>query len=283
MRYPDRTMNLDYLVPRLIRHFMPERVTRFLLMRSWIIRPGLETSDPLMATRRYIEVLQARGLSLSGRRVLVFGYGGRFDIGIHLLEAGAGHVVLYDKFAPPDDLHNEALLARYPAYAGMDGTGFTPSPERITILRDDMGGIVAGERADPADYVVSTSVYEHLADVEGSTRALAGLMRRDGLQIHFVDLRDHFFRYPFEMLHYSDQAWRRWLNPTSNHNRYRLWDYERAFEACFRRVEIEILERDVDGFARARDRIRPEFKRGVVMEDAVTLIRIVAGEPRQPA
>ena len=69
---------------------------------------------------------------------------------------------------------------------------------------------------------------------DGITHALAGLTAAGGLNIHFVDLRDHFFRYPFEMLHYSEAAWRRWLNPTSNHNRYRVWDYRRVFEAAFR-------------------------------------------------
>lgn len=274
-------MNLDYLVPRLIRHFMPERLTRFLLLRSVVIRPGLETSDPLAAAQRYVQVLSDRGRTLSGRRILVFGYGGRFDIGIHLLEAGAGHVVLYDKFAPPDHAHNIGLVSRYPAYLQVEKARTFPRPDKMTILQEDSGYAAGLRDTAEIDYVVSTSVYEHLKDVTGSTRWLASLTRPDGLQIHFVDLRDHFFKYPFEMLHYSDATWRRWLNPSSNHNRYRLWDYRSVFEGCFRQVDIEILQRDELAFVGARDRIRPEFKIGDDRDDSVTLIRIVAERPQR--
>src|SRR5574341_2582628 len=107
------TMNLRYLVPRVVRHFLPEGLTRFLLLRSLIIRPGLETADPGTAVRRYVEALSAHGATLAGKRVLVFGYGGRFDIGVALLEAGVGHVVLCDKYAASDDGHNNALLGAH--------------------------------------------------------------------------------------------------------------------------------------------------------------------------
>ena len=38
-------MNLPYLVPRIMRHFLPEGATRFLLLRSMIIKPGMETAN----------------------------------------------------------------------------------------------------------------------------------------------------------------------------------------------------------------------------------------------
>jgi len=46
-------MNLKYLIPRLARHFLPEKFVRFLLLRGWIIRPGIETSSPAEAAERY--------------------------------------------------------------------------------------------------------------------------------------------------------------------------------------------------------------------------------------
>ena len=119
--------------------------------------------------------------------------------------------------------------------------------------------------------------------MDGTTRALAALTAVGGVNIHFVDLRDHFFKYPFEMLHYSENTWRRWLNPTSNHNRFRLWDYRKVFDSYFEDVDVTVLERDEAGFARALGRIRPEFKRGNVLDDSVTLIRVVAARPRGQA
>src|ERR1041384_2671291 len=96
-------LNFPYLLPRLARHFLPEKLVRVLLLRNIIIRPGLETSNPFAAVQRYADVLSERGLSFRGRRVLVFGYGGRFDLGFGLLMEGVSHVILCDKYAPPDE------------------------------------------------------------------------------------------------------------------------------------------------------------------------------------
>ena len=57
-------MNLPYLVPRVVRHFLPERLTRFLLLRSLIIRPGLETTDPAKAVSHYLEAVSYTHLTL---------------------------------------------------------------------------------------------------------------------------------------------------------------------------------------------------------------------------
>ena len=274
------SMNLPYLLPRVVRHFLPERLTRFLLLRSMIIRPGLETADPDAATRRYLEVLNARGIPIKGERILVFGFGGRFDVGVSLLKAGAGHVVLCDKYAPPDDTHNNGLLPKHDEYIFLDQGRPRPRPERMTLLQTDLLDVHLSAEFQPIDLVVSSSVYEHLAEVDGLTGALAALTQSEGLHIHYVDLRDHYFKYPFEMLAYSESTWRGWLNPTSNHNRFRLWDYRPVFEKYFNNVEIKILQRDEAAFEKARRRLRPEFVSGNLQEDSVTLALIVASKPR---
>lgn len=273
-------VNFPYLLPRLVRHFMPEGLTRFLLLRSIIIRPGLETTAPGTAVSRYTEILARRGASLRGKRVLVFGYGGRFDLGLGLLEAGALQVVLCDKYAPPDDSHNATLLPKYGSYLLTEHGVARPRPERMTLLEADIRGVHPSSDFSRFDLVVSSSVYEHLEDVDGITQALAALTRPDGVHLHFVDLRDHFFKYPFEMLAYSESTWRHWLNPSSNHNRFRLWDYRRVFEKYFAKVEIQILERDPAAFEKARPRLQPQFVSGNLTDDSVTLILVLASGPR---
>lgn len=271
-------MNLPYLIPRLIRHFLPETLVRTLLLRNIIIKPGLETSSPRQAVQRYAEVLSLRGHDFSGKRVLVFGYGGRFDIGLEILKQGAAHVVLCDKYAPPDEPHNQRMFAAEEKYFHLERAGLRPRSEWMTLLEADIReprGML-----EPVDIVISSSVYEHLDDVEGITRALARLTKPGGIHVHYVDLRDHFFKYPFEMLRFSERTWRTWLNPSSNHNRYRLWDYRRAFQACFEQVEIEVLSREEEAFRKLLPRIRPEFVSGNIAEDAVGLIQVVAYHPR---
>jgi SAM-dependent methyltransferase len=283
------SLNLRYLTLRLIRHFLPEPITRFLLRRGWIIRPGMETRDPQGAVTRYRDSLAERGQSLTGKRVLVFGYGGNFAVGAELLKAGARHVTLLDRFAPPDNRRNRELLTAYPTYFRLENGQVRPVPEFITLIHDDVRNLVSTRNPvsprnrvsdETFDVIVSTSVFEHLDDVQGLTAALAALTRPDGAHVHFVDLRDHYFKLPFEMLTFSERTWKAWLNPTSNLNRFRLRDYRRVFESLFDEVDIQILERDLPAFTKARPRLRPEFLTGDDEHDSVTLIRVVAQKPR---
>jgi hypothetical protein len=268
-------LNLPYLIPRLIRHFMHEKLVRTLLLRNIVIQSGLETNNPFAAIQRYNEVLAQHGTSFQGKRLLVFGYGGRFDIGFGILKAGAAHVILCDKYAPPDEEHNQRMFTAQDKYFAMQSQRLRPRPEWMSLLEADIREVTI----QPVDIVISSSVYEHLDDVEGITRALAGLTKPEGIQLHYVDLRDHFFKYPFEMLRFSEGAWRRWLNPSSNHNRYRLWDYRRVFESCFEDVEIEILSREEAAFRKVLPHLRPEFVSGNLEEDAVGTIQVVAAKP----
>jgi SAM-dependent methyltransferase len=252
---------------------------RFLLLHSIVIKPGLETVDPHGAVGRYRESLQARQTDVIGKRILVFGYGGRFDTGVELLEAGAGFVALCDRFARPDDRHNAGLMTRYGAYMGPGERAPRPNPQVMQLVEADVRALPAPEEGARFDLVLSNSVYEHVEDAAGVTRALAAWTKPSGLHIHFVDLRDHFFEYPFEMLKFSEPTWRRLLNPTSNHNRLRLWEYRTIFEAHFGHVDIDVLARDQAAFERALPGLRPEFVSGNPAEDSVTLIRIAAWQP----
>ena len=272
-------LNLSYLAPRLARHFLPEKLVRPLLLRGWIIRPGIETSNPSAAVKRYADVLSNRGSSFWGKRVLVLGYGGRFDVGFSLLKEGASHVILCDKYAPPDEANNLRLFGAEKKYFVVEKSGLRPRKEWMTLVQTDIRDIQKSSEIEAVDIVLSSSVYEHLDDVEGITRALADLTKPDGIQIHYVDLRDHFFKYPLEMLRFSESIWRTWLNPSSNHNRYRLWNYRKAFEACFREVQIEILSHEEENFRRLQPYIRPEFISGDLEEDAAGTIRVVVFDP----
>jgi hypothetical protein len=271
---------LPYLLLRLIRRFQPEGLTRFLLRRSIIIRPGRETTDPKTAAAIYADVLRAHDLILDGKRVLVFGYGGRFAIAAELLQLGAAHVVLCDKFAPPDEGANRSLPGAFPRYFSQTPDGVRPNPETVSLLQADIRD--ASNNIAPVDVVVSNSVYEHLPadNVAAITAALAALTSAHGVGIHFIDLRDHFFKYPFEMLTFSEQTWRRWLNPTSNLNRYRLNDYARVFENHFAQVHIDILTRAPEAFEAVRPRLRAEFLTGDPASDSVTQIKVICRGPR---
>ena len=272
-------MNLKYIALRLARHFMPESWARFLLKRRWIIRPGLESSDPIAAVEQYLHGLATHGKTIDGQRVLVFGYGGRFAVGAELLRRGAAHVVLCDHFVLLDSERNRELLPDYAEYLMAETHDVKPHPEFLTLVHGDIRDAAVQKQIAEVDYILSTSVYEHLEDVDGVTRALANLTSATGSQLHFVDLRDHYFKRPFEMLTFSEHIWRNFLNPTSNLNRLRLTNYQQVFATYCREVDIAVLKRQEDEFQATRSRIRPEFLTGDDAKDSVTLISIFSQSP----
>jgi len=271
--------NFLYISLRLIRHFMPHSVVRFLLNNQLIIQPGMETRSPQAALERYSQVLNKIGFSIKNKRVLVFGYGGTFTVGCAFLEAGARHVTLLDRYVKPNHKKNLALLPKYGEYLVQDNRKVKPRSEHLAIVDGDVREVAASGELQPFDLVVSRSVYEHLDDVDGITRSLATLTRPDGVHLHFIDLRDHFFKFPFEMLTYSEDIWRKWLNPTSNLNRYRLPDYQRIFQKYFETPQSTILDRNLEAFQATKDRIRPEFLTGDSDIDAVTVLQVLARLP----
>jgi hypothetical protein len=263
----------QYVTLRVLRHFMPAAAAQYLLRRGWFIRAGAETAYPASVANFYLERLRRFNFDIADKRILLFGYGGRFDLAIGLLESGAAHVVVCDQLAEPDHRHNAQLLSRHPQYLeNLDGR-VVPHETRITTLHNDIRKV---DGLDPVDIVFSNSVFEHLRDVPGITEALARLTLTDGIQIHRIDLRDHYFKYPFEMLRFSARTWARFLDPSSHHNRYRLWDFRQTFERHFSDVDVEILHSDPEEFERIREQVREEFVSGDLSEDTATIILLVA-------
>lgn len=272
-------MSTKYILLRLIRRFMPEMTAKFLLRRGIFIKAGLETRMPQIALDRYLLLLRQQKRDFQDQRVMVFGYGGNFAIGCLLLENGASHVVLCDKYAKPNRQGNMGLLPAYAKYLSKNGSQVEPDPTYLTLLHEDIKSIAAERRLTPVDILLSNSVFEHLEDVDGICQALASLTDNGGCHLHFIDLRDHYFSLPFEMLKYSKQAWDKWLNPGSNLNRLRTKDYETVFRKYFRQVNITSLEQEREAFEKASPEIRPEFLTGDPEIDATTLIQVFATEP----
>ncbi len=262
---------LDYWLLRLARRNTPQPLVDFLLDRGIYLKPGRDTSDPAGVARFYAERAAAHGRDLAGRRVCVVGYGGGLGVGLHLLEAGAAHVVLQDPFAPTRSARNRGLSAAVRGRWLRDGR---PDPERIELVHEPLERHAARHPAS-ADLVVSNSVLEHVADLDALAGACARVTAEGGLNVHVVDLRDHFFKYPFEMLCYSEQTWSRWLDASNHLNRLRLRDYRRIFAGHFPQVDITVTQTLREEFRRARTRIRPEFLTGDDEVDAASQLHIV--------
>jgi len=261
---------LGYWAARLARRATPQPIVDFLLDRGIYLKPGRDTSEPDRMARAYAERAAAHDMGIAGKTVCVVGYGGSFGVGVYLLEAGAARVILQDPYAPARSRRNGALPAPLRTrYLPRE----RPDPARITLVHQPLDPY-ARRHPGTADLVVSSSVLEHVADVEGLIAACARLTAPGGLGVHYVDLRDHYFKHPFEMLCYSQAAWSRWLDASNHLNRLRLPAYERAFRACFAHVDIVVVEHLRREFRRAHARIRPEFLTGDEDVDAAVFARV---------
>jgi SAM-dependent methyltransferase len=269
-------MNINYLLLRFIRRNLPEKVVKTLLRKRLIIKPGLETREPGKAVERYQALLKEYSLSLTGKNVLIFGYGGSLAVAVEMLLSGCAHVTVCDLFPPVNRHIDDSLLPEYSQYLELDADVVVAKPEWITVFHGDIRTVPDSIRMGPFDLIVSSSVYEHLDDVDGITAALSRLMKPSGHFVAYIDLRDHYFKYPFEMLCYSSTIWKNWLNPTSNLNRYRIWDYRNIFNRYFKDIQINILERDLAHFDQVKNRIRQEFKSGNESQDAVVSTVVIA-------
>jgi hypothetical protein len=270
--------HLDYLALRVIRHFMPSLFVDWLMHLRIGIQPGMETRQPETAVLRYEAALHAMGRDLRGKCVMILGYGGFFGTGVALLKHGARHVVLVDPIAHPHRRANLELGRVSDPFLRIHHKRALPNPEWITLIHEDLCQCDVTQ-CKPVDMVFSSSVYEHLRSPEAMTEVLIRWTDPQGCHLHFIDLRDHFFKYPFEMLCYSMIIWQRFLNPSSNHNRLRAWDFERIFCRHFREVKMNIIENDREAFRNAKRRIHEEYISGDEGIDSATRILIEASHP----
>ena len=267
-------MNFQYITARIIRRLVPRSVTDFLRNRSIIFHPGIETSDPEYACSRYLSALEAHGWGVKQKTVTVFGYGGSYGLAAELLNAGARHVGLIDLHERTNLRSNKSTYSKYAEYFNVSGSDVEPKTEYISLSH----GNILNDNIDlpSADILLSSSVLEHVDQLDKIVKALKLLTKTDGIQLHRIDLGDHFRKYPFEMLTYSSFVWNNFLNPPSNLNRLRIDDYKESFEKFYTDTKITIEGRDPEKFHKVREKIKPKFLTGSYERDSVLGITLFA-------
>jgi hypothetical protein len=269
---------VDYVALRILRRLLPAAVVQSILGFGLGIESGLETRDPHAAADRYQSALNSIGEDITEKRILILGYGGYFGLAVSLLRRGAAHIVLIDPYAVTKHDENRKLAQDSSPFLRIEDNRAIPDSESISVIHNHVNRYLDGE-PEAVDIILSSSVLEHIPDPIRELHILSRLTNAAGHHVHVIDLRDHFFKYPFEMLSFSESTWRRYLNPPSNLNRVRLGEYENAFRDCFHAVRVEILEGDREAFRRAKKRIRPEFLSGDEEKDSACKIIVVASSP----
>ncbi len=124
------------------------------------------------------------------------------------------------------------------------------------------------------DVLLSNSVLEHVTDMESLCKEMRRVLKHDGIMLHVVDYRDHFFKYPFHFLQFSKTTWNRWLNP-GDLPRWRLSNHLEIFENNGFRPHVVEMKRDTDNFTKIRAYLHYDFKNNDPLIDVTTAVLIV--------
>jgi len=106
-------------------------------------------------------------------------------------------------------------------------------------------------------------VLEHTLDPQDVFAQCWAWLKPGGWTSHEIDLRDHLFEFPFEMLTFSEETWQRWLCPKRgfHQNSWRLPEYLEAIRhAGFVNIGYKVLQRDEATLREILPRLDERFK-----------------------
>jgi len=243
--------NLEYIPLRLIRRFLfpgalLDKLGRFI--PYWRVNQG--RLDPAPIVDAYQRLLHVGGIDLldgKNRSVVELGCGAANGTGYEWVARFGGAWIGVEPFAPLDP--------------GLDAKLFERAHERYPqVIFENVHRIKSlAELADASvDCIVSNSVLEHAADLPSLFMECSRILSPDGIMLHRVDYRDHFFKYSFQFLTFSQKVWENLLNP-GDLTRQRLDDHLRALTQSGFQVNVLEYEKDTDGFSAVSRFLAPPF------------------------
>lgn len=253
----------EYVTLRLIRRFV---FTEHLANRlaGWLpyYAHSVGENEPARIVAEYVRNLAAADLSLDDKRVLEIGAGRTNAVGYRLAGAGAATACMLEPFVAFDLKRDKALRAAMPALTAI---------ESARVSRAQAFDEIA---AGSIDLVLSNSVLEHVRPIDAFFADCRRVLAPNGVMLHRVDYRDHFFKYPYGFLTFSATTWARWLNP-GDLPRWRLPDHTAALRRAGFVVSVLESCSEPGAFAAIRPRLKPPFD-GDDADIAVTSATILA-------
>ncbi|MEO6297206.1 MAG: methyltransferase domain-containing protein [Dokdonella sp.] len=237
----------EYVALRLVRRFFfNEKIANRLARWLPYYAPSVGEHEPERIIAQYAADLAQAGRQLAGMRVLEVGAGRTNGVGYGLVAAGAVSASLLEPFVEFDAQGDQALRQASKALTDVDTTKVCRSRSFAQIAPASI------------DLLLSNSVLEHVRDTAAFFADCARVLAPGGVMLHRVDYRDHFFKYPYGFLTFSDATWSRWLDP-GDLPRWRLSDHLSAMrDAGF---DVSVFDRQTlpDAFDRVRRQLTGRF------------------------
>ncbi len=238
---------VEYIALRMLRRFV---FTYNFLLRFGRFIPyyqvNMNQDMPEELVERYIRYmpdLNRRYDDWSEVRILEVGAGTTNAVGLLLAHRLGCKVDVFDPYVQFDQEQTNKCIAHFKMH-----------DETVNRVR-------RVEKLDGEyDFILSNSVLEHVKDIDQFFIDTKEVLKENGAMVHFVDYRDHFFKYPYFFLMFSKRTWDTFLNPGDLY-RWRLDHHLEAVKKVMMKLEIletEILE---DEAVRIEKRIQPYFRK----------------------
>lgn len=263
-------MRAKYVFMRLARRLLPDSLAYRMLSRDLLPVAALAE-----VFRTYAALLHDYSMPVRGRVIAECGPGTYNSAAFGMLRMGAAKVLLQEPFLHGQDYARwKARMLELWRELDRDGRAEGPGPEEILGPGAWNRAYVEWQSApaqatlcsaDSLDLVLSHHVLEHIRDIAAVFREQMRVLKPGGHLLHVVDLRDHYFAYPLEMLTFSRFAWERILTSPSRgagfQNRLRADDYAALLaKAGFSDIAWKALQTDAPELDRIRERLHPDFR-----------------------
>ena len=241
-----------YVAARLARRCVPMTLPSWLRRALPFLDGNLGAANGAGVVGLYRKYLADRRPGWpAGYTILEAGVGATNGSCYELAALGARRVFALEPFVALDAARDGAQLSA----AVREGSSAEALASTVERLPDPTSALAAS-----VDCILSNSVLEHVTDLDGFAREMAGLLAPGGFMLHVVDYRDHFFRFPYHFLLWSSATWQRWLNP-GDLPRWRICDHSHAFERAGLSVEVLLARPVPEAFAHIRADVHPDFSR----------------------
>ncbi len=250
----------EYVALRLMRRFVfSERSANRLARWLPYYAPSVGENEPARIVADYVRDLAAANVVLAGQRTLEVGAGRSNGVGYGLIAAGATSACLLEPFVAFDAVRDAALRESSPTFAAVD-------LRKLHRVRD-----FAAIADASIDLILSNSVLEHVREPHAFFAGCRRVLAPGGVMLHRVDYRDHFFKYPYGFLTFSDATWSHWLDP-GDLPRWRLGDHLADLAAAGFEARVFDERSDPQAFAKVRGNLRGRFADVVTGIDATSAV-----------
>ncbi|MEE9604272.1 MAG: methyltransferase domain-containing protein [Candidatus Scalindua sp.] len=255
--------NLEYIPLRLLRRFI---FTDNLLSKCGRLVPYYKVNQgqlsPLPIVDTYWQYCQEVGIDPTNKKILEIGIGTTNATGYEVVARGGNIYWGCEPFRSLDRRMDHRLLMDVCKRYNCGIEGIQPRVKRVDSTKCI--------HDDTIDIIFSHSVLEHVNDLIELFCELKRLLKNDGCMIHIVDYRDHFFKYPFHFLQFSEKTWNTLFNP-GDLPRHRLHDHIEAFGKYDFSVEIVIEEYDDEEYEKIKNYLNNRFRNGELYPASATL------------